>query len=255
MTHLKTLLSRSTASAIAVAAAVAVLASTPPQPSAAAARHTSVDFPFNLDAQAGDAASFEFKIASPGCILAQIRPWTATTKDGTSVRRLDLAILGADREQPRQALTNSSSAVSPLWVSYAVFSGEAARVPSWTIRVTNPDGRGTARGIIKIEYPPTQMPCALTARASRPSGVDLSWRHSGRPFSGSFLVERSTDNGKTWGPVSTCTLAVSNNAAYACRDESATVTPQLLYRACAVTSGNVCAGSTVTPAVRVSTLP
>jgi hypothetical protein len=38
-------------------------------------------------------------------------------------------------------------------------------------------------------------------------------------------------------------------------DEGVTITPRLLYRACAVTSGNVCAGSTVTPAVRVISQP
>jgi hypothetical protein len=256
MTNLKRLASCNAACAWAITAALAILAASPLQPTLASPRQTSVEFPFDLSAEAGDADTYEFKIASPGCILAQIRPWTATTKDGIKAPRLELAVLGADNSlQPRQAVTNSCSSVSPLWVSYAVFSGEAARVPSWTVRVSNPDARGTARGIMKIEYPPTQMPCALTARANRQGGVDLTWRHSGRPFSGSFLVERSTDNGATWTAVSTCTVAVSNNSAYECRDEGATITPRLLYRACAVTSGNVCSVSTVTPAVRVISQP
>jgi hypothetical protein len=120
---------------------------------------------------------------------------------------------------------------------------------TWTIGVSTMNNSGTARGVVRIEYPPTTMPCVLRAEATS-GGVFLSWFYTGERFAGSFLIERSSNNGAAWRTLDACTTRVSGRNTYSCIDESATE-GDYLYRACAITEGNTCTASNVTPPVRL----
>lgn len=207
------------------------------------------DLPFDLPAQRGSNASIDIRVTTPGCILAQIKPWMASTPDGRKADRLQLALRNDDRSFPYAGIAGQASPQVPLWLSYAVFPSDVARVTTWTVNVANLSNAGTARGVVRIEYPPTPMPCVLRAE-SQPNSVFLSWFHTGERFKGSFLIERSSNNGAAWRTIDACITSVSNRTIYSCNDDSATA-GDYLYRACAVTEGNTCTASNVTPPVRL----
>ncbi len=243
--------------ACATTAAVLVLAAilVPTNQSAAASPSTSVDFAFDLPAQTGAAKDFEFKVTSPGCIQAYIRPWTSSTGSGTKADRLQLALSGSDRTTPYVSVTGSASSAVPLWVSYAAFPSDVNRVSGWKITVNTVNGRGTARGVVRVDYPPTQMPCALRATTTTLTdtrSVSLSWLFTDVRFDGIFLVERSSNNGAAWRTVRTCSLPITSRTLYVCTD--ANVNPgDYLYRVCTVSGDDTaCSASNVTPPVRVS---
>jgi hypothetical protein len=268
-------------------ALTAVLGATYPlHTGVAAPAHTSVDLPFDLAAQAGIKESFNFKITAPGCILAQIRPWTSSQQDGARADRLQLSLHGEDRANAYAFISGSPSAAAPLWISYAAFRPDVNRVNSWTITVMTVNNRGTARGVVRIEYPPTQMPCALrattagsqsyaangnagdsvnggnsnrngssssissTTNITNANSVNLSWLYTGETFKGIFLIERSSNNGAAWRTVNGCSVAVSSRTSYNCTDPIL-ASGDYLYRACAVTADVACSASNVTPALRV----
>jgi hypothetical protein len=207
------------------------------------------DLPFDLPAQRGSTASIDIQVTTPGCILAQIKPWTPSTTDGRKAERLQLSLRNDDRSFPYAGIAGQASPQVPLWLSYAVFPSDVARVVTWTLSVANLSNAGTARGVVRIEYPPTPMPCVLRAEAQT-NGVFLSWFYTGERFDGSFLIERSSNNGAAWRTIDACTTSVSNRTIYSCNDDTAT-TGDFLYRACAITDSDTCTASNVTPPVRL----
>jgi hypothetical protein len=212
-------------------------------------RAASQDLPFDLLAQRGSSATITVRVETPGCILAQIRPWIASTPDGKKADRLQLTLRADNRTFPNAAISGPASQQVPLWLSYAAFPSDIGRVVTWTIGVSTLNNSGTARGVVRIEYPPTPTPCVLRAEAI-PGGVFLSWFYTGERFDGSFLIERSSNNGAAWRTVAGCTTRVGNRSSYSCTDETATE-GNYLYRACAITEGNTCTASNVTPPVRI----
>lgn len=210
----------------------------------------SQDLPFDLPAQRGSAASIDVRVTTPGCIMAQIRPWMASTPEGRRADRLQLSLRADDRSFPYASIAGPASPQVPLWLSYAAFPSDIARVVTWTISVANLSSVGTARGVVRIEYPPTPMPCVLRTE-STPGGVFLSWFYTGERFDGSFLIERSSNNGAAWRTIDSCTTRVSNRTTYSCTDETTVAEGNYLYRACAITEGNTCTASNVTPPVRI----
>lgn len=217
--------------------------------SVSSTRAASQDLPFDLPAQRGSFASIDIPVTSPGCILAQIRPWMASTPDGKKADRLQLELRGNDRSFPYAIISGPASQQVPLWLSYAAFPSDVSRVVTWTVGVSTLNNSGTARGVVRIEYPPTTMPCVLRAESTA-NGVFLNWFYTGERFDGSFLIERSSNNGAAWRTIDACTTSVSNRTTYSCNDETATQ-GDYLYRACSVTEGNTCTASNVTPPVRL----
>ena len=62
--------------------------------------------------------------------------------------------------------------------------------------------------------------------------IELNWQYSGRPFSGAFVVERST-NGSSWRSVAACNIGYDENSAgYGCTDSSLRSGATYAYRAC-----------------------
>lgn len=236
---------RTAAQGVVSAIAVFSLSITPVSRSQAA----SQDLPFDLPAQRGSTASINIQVTTPGCILAQIKPWTPSTTDGRKADRLQLSLRNDDRSFPYAGIAGQASPQVPLWLSYAVFPSDVARVVTWTLSVANLSNAGTARGVVRIEYPPTPMPCVLRAE-SQTNGVFLSWFYTGERFDGDFLIERSSNNGAAWRTIGDCTTRVSNRTIYSCNDATAT-TGEFLYRACAVTDNDTCTASNVTPPVRL----
>jgi hypothetical protein len=98
--------------------------------------------------------------------------------------------------------------------------------------------------------PSTTAPCDLIATASNTKGrINLSWRYTGRPFKGFFLVERST-NRKTWSVVSTCQrYPTTTSTSYSCSDSRLTSLTTYYYRACAITLGSKCGTTNLTSVV------
>jgi hypothetical protein len=162
---------------------------------------------------------------------------------------MQLTLRGNDRSFAYASISGPASQQVPLWLSYAVFPSDVSRVVTWTITAASLSNMGTARGVVRIEYPPTPMPCVLRAESTS-NGVFLSWFYTGERFEGSFLIERSSNNGAAWRTIGPCTTRVSNRATYSCSDATA-VEGDYLYRACAVTEGNTCTASNVTPPVRI----
>lgn len=207
------------------------------------------DLPFDLPAQRGSSAQIDFQVKTPGCILAQIKPWMSSTPEGKKAEQLQLFLRGDDRAFPYAAIAGPASQQVPLWLSYAAFPSDVERTLTWTVSVLNLSNAGTARGVVRIEYPPTPMPCVLRAE-SVPNGVFLNWFYTGERFDGSFLIERSSNNGAAWRTVGECSTRVTSRTTYSCIDGSAT-TGDYLYRACAVSDGSSCNASNVTPPVRL----
>lgn len=209
-------------------------------------------FDFNVGSAYGDRDIFRFTINESGCILAQIKPWSRSGTRGLAAEELALILNGSDRTGYYARNDGSASNVMPLWTSFAVSPSEVERVNIWTISVVNFTRRGTARGTIELEYPRTQIPCELIAAASQMRGrIDLSWRYTGRSFSGSFLIERSTNAGRTWNVVRACTESPTTSSAYSCSDTGLTSGRTYYYRACAITSGSRCKTTNLTPPVMV----
>lgn len=229
----------------------------PANHSVAASPATSVDFAFELPAQSGASKAFEFKVTTPGCIQAYIRPWTSSTGSGPKADKLQLALSGSDRATPYVSITGSASNAVPLWVSYAAFPSDVNRVSGWKITVSTVNGRGSARGVVRVDYPPTQMPCALRATTNTLTdtrSVSLSWLFTDVRFDGAFLVERSSNNGASWRMVRTCSLPITSRTLYVCTDANVAA-GDYLYRVCTVSGDGTdagCSASNVTPPVRVS---
>lgn len=210
---------------------------------------TKKSFTFDVGSAFGDSDNFSFTVTAAGCILAQVRPWAASTSGGTPASQLSLSLVGSDRSTYSQA-NGAASSVLPLWISFAASSSDVSKVKSWTISIGNFTRSGTARGTIDLEYPSTQAPCELKAAVSRTRGrVDLSWRYTAKAFKGSFFVERSTD-GRTWGVVRACTKSPTS-VSYSCFDTNLRSGTRYYFRACAVTLGAKCGTTNVTPAVSV----
>lgn len=245
---------RATSCAVTTAALVLSIQGVASQPAIAAPSNTSVDFAFDLQARSGESASVQFKVTTPGCIQAQIRPWTSSTQDTPKAIRLQLALKGSDRTFPYVSVVGSSSANVPLWISYAAFPSDVNRVSEWTVVVNTLNSRGTARGVVRVDYPPGQLPCALRATTelvNNRNSVNLSWLYTSGRFMGSFLIERSSNNGAAWRTVGDCVVPVSNRTVYTCADTNVD-SGDYLYRACAVTTDVACSASNVTPAIRVN---
>jgi hypothetical protein len=224
--------------------ALTVVAASPALPMAATSSYS-----FNLGSAYGDSDEFTFRITQPGCILAQVKSWSRSGTRGTTASQLALILNGSDRTSYYARQDGNASSIVPLWTSYAVSSREVSRVRTWTISVNNFTRSGTANGILNLEYPSTLVPCEFEAMPSRTRGrIDLDWRYTGSYFSGSFLVERST-NGSTWSVVSTCKQSpTSSKTNFTCSDIGLTSGRTYYYRACAITSGLRCKTTDLTPA-------
>lgn len=214
---------------------------------------TTKDYNFDVGATFGDRDTFDFKVPVGGCIIAKITSWSPSGSNKTPASKLALILNGSDRSEYYSRIDGTTTIFVPLWTSYAVKTDQISKVKIWTISVVNFTKSNTAKGILSLEYPPTQTPCELKVAASRTKGqLDLSWVYTGKAFKGSFFIERSTD-GKTWNVISSCKKAAptsdSNSSSYSCSDTGLKSSATYYYRACAVTSGSKCdAKSSITPA-------
>ena len=213
----------------------------------AAPAATKKSFTFDVGSAFGDSDRFSFTIPEAGCILAQVKSWARSGSSGTAASQLALILTGSDRTTHYARTDGTASSVLPLSASYAAESGDVTRVKTWTISIGNFTRSGTARGTLELEYPATLAPCQLRAAASRtPGRVDLSWRYTGKSFSGAFLVERSTD-GATWSALSACKKSRSTSTtSYACSDTGLRSGTRYYYRACTST-GTRCGTTNITP--------
>jgi hypothetical protein len=185
---------------------------------------------------------FTVPVSSAGCVLAQVKSWSAATSGTTAAGSLTLSLAVSRRTAQT---TKAATSLVPLWTSVAFTSSDLAGTRSGTVTIALPSRSGSARGTLWIEYPPTQTPCEFKASPSRTRGrVDLSWRYTGSAFKGSFLVQRSSD-GRTWRAVTACTRSASSST-YTCSDTGLTSGRTYYYRACAST-GSTCGSSAVTP--------
>jgi hypothetical protein len=100
------------------------------------------------------------------------------------------------------------------------------------IRPTNP--RPAAQPLQQVD-----STTIFTATTGMQRGqINLNWRYSGKAFRGAFLVERS-NNGTTWAPVTTCSLAYSSRStAYRCTDSKLTSGRSYYYRICIPATGS-----------------
>lgn len=81
--------------------------------------------------------------------------------------------------------------------------------------------------------------------------VELSWKYAGKPFAGSFVVERST-NGGAWRAVSACVQPFNEgSASYGCADSGLTSGTRYAYRACITARGATCTKGSATKSVAV----
>ena len=212
----------------------------------AAPDRASTSFSFSLSATTSS-QKFTIPISSVGCLLAQVKSWSAATSGTTAASKLTLSLAVSRRTAQT---TNAASSLVPLWTSVAFTSSDLAGLKSGTVTVTLPSRSGSARGTLWIEYPPAQTPCEFTAIPSRTRGrVDLSWRYTGSAFKGSFLVQRSND-GRTWSTISACTRSASSSV-YTCSDTGLTSKRSYYYRACASAS-STCGSTAVTPPLNVA---
>jgi len=219
------------------------LVSTAAGPAASAA--ATNDYSFELTSTYGDQEKFSFSVAEAGCVIAQVKSWSRSGTSGLATSQLALILNGSDRTSYYAREDGGYTSNAPLWISYAVSSTQVSKVQTWTISVANFTQSGTAKGTLNLEYPPTQTPCELKVAVSRTKGqVDLGWVYAGRPFRGSFLIERSTD-GRKWRVVTACTKfaptsSVTTPKKYSCSDTRLTSGRTYYYRACAITSGTSC---------------
>lgn len=192
---------------------------------------------------------FSVAVSEAGCIVAQIKSWSAATTGTTAATQLTLNVAVSRRSS---RTSGSATSLVPLWTSLALTSSDLSGVrSSGTITVSMlPSRSSSARGTLWIEYPPSQTPCEFKALTSTTRGrVNLSWRYTGRSFKGSFLVQRSSD-GRMWSAVSACARSASSDS-YTCTDTGLTSARTYYYRACAVSSGTTCSSTAVTPPLSV----
>jgi hypothetical protein len=213
----------------------------------AAPNYASTSASFSLSSTT---TSQKFSVAVPeaGCIVAQIKSWSAATTGTTAATQLTLNVTVSRRSAQT---AGSATSLVPLWTSVAFTSSDIAGVKSGTITISRPSSRSSsARGTLWVEYPPTQTPCEFKALPATTRGrVNLSWRYTGSSFKGSFVVQRSSD-GRTWSAVSACARSASASS-YTCTDTGLTSTRTYYYRACAVSSGTTCGSTAVTPPLSV----
>ena len=212
-------------------------------------------FQFNVDSASKNRAKFDFRVTEAGCIVGQIKTWSSSTGSGPTAQQLALILNESNKTGYYVRNDGSTSTGSPLWISYAVTAQEVSQVGTWSISVVNFTGYGTAAGTLQLETPPTFGPCEFQVALSRVKGqVELSWRHTGQFFRGSFLIERSS-NGQTWNVVQTCTIRPSaRTTAYTCTDSGLTSGQLYYYRACAVATGSRCGNINLTPTATVKVL-
>lgn len=214
-----------------------------------AAPHTaSKSFNFDIGTTYSATDKFDLpKISEGGCILAQITSWSRSGNSGSPTSELALILTSTDI----QGYYARADGKAPLWISYAIATKDAERVKTWSISVANFTKAGTASGTLLVEYPATQIPCELKAAVSRTKGqVDITWKHTGKTFRGSFLVERSTDS-KSWKVVSACTKSATASS-YSCSEKGLTSGRLYYYRACAVAAeAKLCGKENLTPPVSV----
>ena len=215
------------------------------------------DYSFNLTSTYGDKDKFSFSVAESGCVIAQVKSWSRSGTSGSAASQLALILNGSDRSSYYARVDGNYANTTPLWTSYSVSSTQISNVQTWTISVANFTKSGTAKGTLNLEYPPTQTPCELKVAVSRTKGkIDLGWVYTGRPFTGSFLIERST-NGKTWSVISACTKSAPTSSTatstkYSCSDTGLNSNATYYYRACSITSGSKCdTKKYITPATSV----
>lgn len=213
---------------------------------AAAPDHASTSSSFSLSATT-ISQKFNVSVPQAGCIVAQIKAWSAAATGTTAAAQLTLNITVGRRITQT---AGSATSLVPLWTSLAFTSSDLSSVKSGTVTVSMAASRSSsARGTVWIEFPPTQTPCEFKARPSTRGRVNLSWRYTGNAFKGSFVVQRSSD-GRTWSAVSACTRSASSTS-YSCTDTGLTSARTYYYRACAVTSGTNCGTASVTPPLSV----
>lgn len=212
----------------------------------------TTDFKFDVGSEYGDRDKFLVPTFNEdGCILAQVKPWPWLRSGTTGIPASELALVinGTDQTGYYARSDGKATSNAPLWVSYIVPSAKVTSKVTWTISVVNFSRSGTAKGSIRVDYPPTQMPCEFKAAASKTRGtIDISWRYLGKPFRGFFIVERSTNN-QDWNTVvSGCrmtaptTTSATTPVEYSCADTNLTSNSLYYYRACTIIS-------TATPAV------
>lgn len=100
-----------------------------------------------------------------------------------------------------------------------------------TVRTT-PTPRNTPTGAPAAADAPDGI-VAFSASASRLRGqIELRWGYVGAPFTGNFIVERST-NGGAWRYAASCTQPyIPNEDTYRCRDTGLTSGASYQYRIC-----------------------
>jgi len=211
-------------------------------------------YSFNIGSDYGNSQSFPFSVKEAGCILAQIKSWEPAETNTAAAEELALTLADADNPGYYARNDGGFSSLLPLWTSYAVSASEVTEVKVWEVSVSNyTKSGGTAKGMIILEMPPTQIPCELKAAIprSKKGQIDLSWRYTGKRFNGSFLVERLIDGTSQWEVVSACTKRTTSTD-YSCSDTGLTRGDRYYYRACAVTStSSECGRTNLTPPVSV----
>ena len=207
----------------------------------AAPKYTTTSYNFRLTSTS-TVQRFPFAVLEPGCIIAQVKPWSAATSSRVSANQLNLTVMVS---RTIAQTTGPATSIVPLWTSLAVSDSDiihsqtGAAVPiRSTVAISTARGTvsGMISGTISVEYPPSQTPCEFKARPSAMRGrIDLGWRYTGRLFRGSFLVERSSD-GRRWIPVSACTRSIAL-AQYSCSDTTGlTSLTKYYYRVAAFNS-------------------
>lgn len=132
--------------------------------------------------------------------------------------------------------------VAALWLWAGVAT--AAALPARTIGQEPIIESADAQSSAQIED--------FRAMPARKRGrIELRWHYGGRPFSGAFVVERST-NGSSWRSVSACNLDYDENSSdYGCTDSSLRSGTTYAYRACIVARGTACTAASATRTVAV----
>lgn len=199
---------------------------------------------FSISSEFGARNAFEIDGGRSGCLFASIDGWTGRGS-GEATQELAIILNGSDREKAYARVDGAASA--PVTLSYAVTAGDAARVSQWIVTVANFQEAGSAQGSIETGFSTQLMPCELKV-ASRGGVVTLSWRYTGEPFDGSFVVERFDRGG--WQPV--CTKD-SDAASLSCQDNQARRGTVARYRVCGAISGSQCGNNQawLTRSVRV----
>ena len=138
--------------------------------------------------------------------------------------------------------------VAALWLFAGVVT--AAAPSDRTIRQ---DIAANQDPVVESTEPQSSAPIEdFRAMPARKRGrIELNWQYNGRPFSGTFVVERST-NGSSWRSVAACNIGYDENSAdYGCTDSSLRSGATYAYRACIVARGTACTGATATRTVSV----